>query len=59
MKIVLVLLCFGLVVGCGYGLIATFEPMDSGEQLMWRVIYGIGTVLGLGGAVWALRQQED
>ena len=59
MKLVVVVALAAVALGCAWGLVATFEPMDSGEQLTWRIVYGTGALLGLAGAAWVLRTPEE
>ena len=40
MRVLLPLPLLGVLVFCLYGFTTTFEPMDSGTQLTWRLIYG-------------------
>ena len=55
MRLVLTLLLVVVAGLCGFGLLATLEPMDSDQQLFWRVCYGAGALLCLvgAGALWA------
>lgn len=45
-RIVLLLPLIAVLAFCGLGFLATFEPLDEGTQLTWRLIYG-GVALGV------------
>lgn len=45
-RIVLLLPLLAVLAFCGFGFLATFEPLDEGTQLTWRLIYG-GVALGV------------
>ena len=51
MKSLLTLVLLGLIGFCGFGLLATFEPLPAATQWPWRVLYGatlMASVVGLG-----------
>lgn len=52
--IALILLCVAAF--SGFGFLATYEPMDDGSHLTWRVGYGVAIVASLFGVVRALRK---
>ena len=39
------LACVGVLLFCGFGFLATLEPLDRSTQMAWRVIYGMGGFL--------------
>lgn len=54
MKLLLTLVLLGLMGFCGFGLLATFEPLPAQTQWTWRVLYGATLVAsGVGlGCLW-------
>ena len=49
MKVALAIALFTVTAFCGFGYLATFEPMD-GDVLSWRIVYGTGFLAcGFGG----------
>jgi hypothetical protein len=57
LKALITLLLFALLAFCGFGILATFEPMSSQRQWTFRFLYGavaLLTLLGLA-RVWRHR----
>jgi hypothetical protein len=50
-RILLTLALLGLMVFCGFGLLASFEPLPAATQWPWRILYGatlVASLVGLG-----------
>lgn len=47
LRILAVLALLALLLFCGYGLLATAEPMDPATRALWRAIYGVLGLLGM------------
>ncbi len=45
LRVVLALFTLLMLTFCGFGFLATFEPLPEAQQWLWRTIYG---VVGLG-----------
>ena len=56
MRILLTLILLCVVAFSAFGFMATYEPMDDGSHLTWRIGYGIAIVASLFGVVRALRK---
>jgi hypothetical protein len=56
MKLVVGVVLLVFAAFCGYGFLASFEPMEGGSALAWKIGYG---VLGLGSLVLAIKQFAD
>ena len=48
----LILLC--VAASSTFGFLATYEPMDDGSHLTWRIGYGIAIAASILTAVWIL-----
>lgn len=51
MKSLLTLALLGLIGFCGFGLLATLEPLPAATQWPWRILYGatlLASAVGLG-----------
>lgn len=56
-RIVVVIVLLAVAAFCVFGFAATFEPMDSGRPLAWRIGYGVVGVACLMGAMRRARQR--
>lgn len=43
---------------CVFGFLATFEPMDATQQLIWRALYGAVGLVCLITIAWAIWPQK-
>lgn len=59
MKPILILVLLGVVAFCAFGFLATFEPIEQGQQLMWRAAYGVVGVASIACMAWALAKGEQ
>lgn len=59
MRLLLALLGVALLLFSGFGLAATFEPLDGETVATWRLIHGAGALAGLLLVVWALRRRPE
>ena len=50
-RVMITLLCFGILLFCIYGFLATFEPLPESIQLTWRIIYSVIGTLCVAGVV--------
>ncbi|MCB1088257.1 MAG: hypothetical protein KDM63_14505 [Verrucomicrobiae bacterium] len=50
-RIVGATLMLAVMAFCGFGFLATFEPLDASTQLTWRIVYGLVGLACLGGIV--------
>jgi len=51
-------LCIGVLLFCGFGFMATFEPLDRHVQITWRAVYGIVGLLAVIGIVLLNRPRK-
>ena len=61
-RIVLIPVFLAVAACCAFGFAATFEPLERGQQIAWRIVHGAGVLLSLIGAAWTLtraRGRED
>ena len=60
-RILLVLVFLAVAAFCAFGFAASFEPLERGRQLVWRIVYGAGVFASLTSAGWTLfgRRQRD
>lgn len=49
MKAILTLAFLGALAFSVVGFLATFEPLDEGQQVLWRVLYGLVAAASAGG----------
>ena len=56
MRAVVVLAFLAIAAFCALGFVATFEPMEEGRQLGWRIGYGVVGLLCLARAFYWLRR---
>lgn len=47
MRVLLPVPLFCALAVCLYGFTTTFEPMEPGRQLTWRIVYASGSLLSL------------
>ena len=50
-RLLLSSVCIGVLLFCGFGFLATFEPLDRSVQITWRVVYSVVGILAVTGAV--------
>ena len=50
-RLLLSVLCAGVLLFCCYGFLCTFEPLDRSVQMTWRVIYCAVGILSVTGVV--------
>lgn len=56
MRVIIVLLLLCVVAFSAFGFMASYEPIDDGSHLTWRIGYGIAIVASLFGVVRTLRK---
>jgi hypothetical protein len=56
-RILLSLVCVGVLLFCTFGFMATFEPLERSVQTTWRSIYGVVAVLSVAGLVYLNRRR--
>ncbi|MEM7261378.1 MAG: hypothetical protein AAF488_05260 [Planctomycetota bacterium] len=59
MKFLLAVTLLGVTAFCGFGFLATFEPLDRSMQIAWRVAYGSGFLGALVGMAALARRKTD
>lgn len=54
MNSLLRLILLGVAAFCAFGFAATLEPIERGQQLMWRTAYGVVGVASIACMAWTL-----
>ena len=54
MKPIALLVFLGVAAFCVFGFAATFEPLEQGQQFMWRTAYGAAGLASIACVVWIL-----
>ena len=54
MRSLFLIVLLGITAFCAFGFAASFEPIEQGQQLLWRVTYGIGGLGSMAWGAWAL-----
>ena len=55
LRVMAIIASFGVTAFCVFGFLASFEPVDSGSWIMFRLVYGIvGVASGCFGGIQAI-----
>ncbi|MFT7487152.1 MAG: hypothetical protein ACI9F9_003011 [Candidatus Paceibacteria bacterium] len=54
MKFFALIALLGIALFCVFGFLATFEPIERGQQLGFRTAYGVAGLASMGRIVWIL-----
>ncbi len=57
-RIAIVLFLLAVAGFCGFGVLTTFEPLDRGTQILWRIVYGVLGLACLAQVVWLARSKK-
>jgi len=49
-------MALGVAAFCTFGFLASFEPIDAGEAIKWRIGYALGFLASVTGAIRLLRR---
>ena len=56
-RIVTGIICAAVLLFCGFGFLATFEPLERSVQLLWRVIYIVAALAAIATLVFVNRRR--
>jgi hypothetical protein len=57
-RIAVAIFLLAIAAFCGFGFLATFEPLDRGTQLFWRIVYGLVGLACLAQILWLARAKK-